>query len=183
MSEENFKKEDTSTVTDGSSKRKLSTGAKIGIGIGICSCVVILIILLVIILTAMNQAKKNAQESKYSNELTNIVNEITVAMDDLKKNMDEALKKSPNFDDNDINSAEAVYQKVNKNYEKLIKMDIPENYKDIHLLLERGIKYYLDGIMIYKNGLESKNEKDFEKASNLFKKGQEELQKAQEKLK
>jgi len=183
MPEENFKKEDTSTISEVSSKRKLSTGAKIGIGIGICSCVVILIILIVIILTATNQAKKNAQESKYANELTNIVNEITVNMNDLKQNMDEASKKAPNFDNNDINYAEAIYQKVNQNYEKLIKMDVPENYKDIHSLLERGIKYYLDGIMIYKNGLESKNEKDFEKASNLFKKGQEELQKAQEKLK
>jgi len=165
-----------------SEKKGMSTKAKVGLGIGIGCCLIFLLILGLILGGIWKIGGLVKEEKNYAAEFKAIGESINKTLDEFQGSMDAALKKSPNFDASDMAAAEKAYKALDKDYSHLLAMEVPQNYKNVHQLFEKGIKYYLDGIMMYKNGLKTKDPQDFQSSSDLFKKGQKELEKADAEL-
>jgi hypothetical protein len=163
-------------------KKGMSTGAKVGIGIGIGCCVIILIIIGLILGGVWKIGNTVQKKQNYANQFTEIADNINNALRDFDNGLNVTLKKSPNFDSSDYNSVDKNQKIIQDNYDRLVKLDVPQDYQEIQNLYEQGIKDYLDGMKIYRTGLQSKNINDFQKSSDLFKQGQSKLEQAKKKL-
>ena len=169
------------TTKEVAQKKGLSTGAKVGIGIGSGCCLVIIIGFILVLIFGWNVGNIVNRRQNYSNKFTTIGNNISDAINNFNKSMDITIVKYPNFDNNDIKAVDDTQKIVEENYNNLLKLDIPQDYKEVQSLYQEGIKDYLEGLKAYRQFLQSKNMDDFQQVIDLFTKSRDKLNEAKQK--
>jgi hypothetical protein len=159
-------------------KKGMSTGAKVGIGIGIGCCVIILIVLVLGLIFGWNISNVFKRQQTYITELRAINDDTAKAYNELN----DINNKYPNFTNADLETIDKDTVIMENAYDRLLKLDAPSDYKEIHEMYKKGLLDLKEAMPIYRQAVRTKNNSELQRAIDQINKGLEELKKAKAKV-
>lgn len=178
MAEE--KKEEVKTVntTEPTKKKGLSTGAKAGIGIGAGCCAIILIALFFGLIFGWSVNNVFKRQQTYITEFRTISDDTATAYNELNG----IHNKYPNFTNADLEKIDKDTVTIENAYDRLLELDVPSDYKEIHEMYKNGLLDFKEAMPIYRQAVRTKNNSELQKAIDLINKGLEEIKEAKGKI-
>ena len=159
-------------------KKRMPTGAKVGIGIGVGCCVIILIGLVLGLIFGWNVSNIFKRQQTYITEFRTINDDTATAYNELN----DINNKYPNFTNTDLTTIDKDTVIMENAYDRLLKLDVPSDYKEIHEMYKNGLLDFKEAMPIYRQAVQTKNNSELQKAVVLINKGLEELKNAKTKI-
>jgi hypothetical protein len=90
--------------------------------------------------------------------------------------------KYPNFTNADLDTIDKNTVTIENAYDRLLKLDVPSDYKEINEMYKKGLLDFKEAMPIYRQAVRTKNNAELQRAIDLVNKGLEEIKNAKAKI-